>query len=84
MKFDASSSLTNNSPKCRGNEGEKEQLYFNWNRNKKKSFLLMESSTNNYSMNLEISSSGEVYEIPADNGHRRRHDLLLVGICLLV
>lgn len=44
----------------------------------------MESSTNNYSMNLEISSSGEVYEIPADNGHRRSNDLLLVGICLLV
>jgi hypothetical protein len=44
----------------------------------------MKSSTNNYSMNLEINSSREVYEIPADIGHLRNNDLLLFGICLLL
>lgn len=43
----------------------------------------MKSRTNNYSMNLEISSSREVYEILAAIGHLRNNDLLLFGICLL-
>lgn len=35
-------------------------------------------------MNLEISSSSEVYETPADIGHLRNNDLLLLSACLLM
>lgn len=35
-------------------------------------------------MNLEINSSSEVYEIPADIGHLRNNDLLLFSACLLM
>lgn len=35
-------------------------------------------------MNLEINSSSEVYEIPADIGHLRNNDLLLFRACLLM
>lgn len=34
-------------------------------------------------MNLEINSSREVYEIPADIGHMRNNDLLLFSACSL-
>lgn len=44
----------------------------------------MKGSTNNYSMNLEINSSSEVYETPADIGHLRNNDLLLFSACLLM
>lgn len=35
-------------------------------------------------MNLEINSSREVYEIPADSGHLRNNDLLLFSACSLM
>lgn len=35
-------------------------------------------------MNLEINSSSEEYEIPADIGHLRNNDLLLFSACLLM
>lgn len=34
-------------------------------------------------MNLEINSSREVYKIPADIGHLRNNDLLLLSACSL-
>lgn len=53
------------------------------NQREKECLPRMKGSTNNYSMNLEINSSSEVYETPADIGHLRNNDLLLFSACLL-